>query len=689
MPNTPPLAPPTQLVIWILRLLAIGPGVRASPIHHMDSEVFQLVDVKEPDRIERSPEMMRSVFRKRLERLEPLPVDRSAPVFKNVALLGPSVDLSPLEQEILAFAVMVECVSALEGRVRAFEPLLPDTIANVVACALGEDRLAVRQALGRTGTLAKTGLLTRKEASSRTNPLALMDGLDAILMGDHADADSILSAFFRRARPAALALGDFPHLTRDIDLVTRYLERALAERKTGVNVLLYGSPGTGKTELARAVGERVGATVYEVGVEDADGDPLHADCRLGGYRLCQRFLRKSERTLVVFDEIEDVFGRSGWALFAQLRESSPDKGHRVRLLEENPVPAIWIGNGVNLIDNAILRRFDCVLELRTPPPNVRARVLRHHTADLPVRPAFVEATSHDDRITPGHIERAAKVARTIGDADPDRVEGAIARVMGNVLAAQGAPRPHRAATGPCRYDPAFVNANADLDKVAAGLAERKRGNLCLYGAPGTGKTAFIHHMADRIGTPVAMRRASDLLSMWVGATEQNISRMFREAEDQGAILLLDEADSFLQDRGRAHQSWEVTQVNELLVQMEAFEGIFACTTNLVESLDRAAFRRFEIKIRFDALKLDQRVAMLTATLAELGVALPEGADLACARRDLSGLDTLTPGDFAAVARNVAITTRGGASVSAIDVVRALSDECRVKPDQGKRVIGFS
>jgi len=43
-------------------------------------------------------------------------------------------------------------------------------------------------------------------------------------------------------------------------------------------------------------------------------------------------------------------------------------------------------------------------------------------------------------------------------------------------------------------------------------------------------------------------------------------------------------------------------VNELLTQMEAFDGIFVCTTNLMDKLDQASLRRFSFKIRFDVLK---------------------------------------------------------------------------------------
>jgi SpoVK/Ycf46/Vps4 family AAA+-type ATPase len=58
------------------------------------------------------------------------------------------------------------------------------------------------------------------------------------------------------------------------------------------------------------------------------------------------------------------------------------------------------------------------------------------------------------------------------------------------------------------------------------------------------------------------------------------------------VLLLDEADSFMQSRKDAVRNYEVSEVNEMLQGMERFNGIFICTTNLFDRLDEAALRRF-------------------------------------------------------------------------------------------------
>ncbi len=109
-------------------------------------------------------------------------------------------------------------------------------------------------------------------------------------------------------------------------------------------------------------------------------------------------------------------------------------------------------------------------------------------------------------------------------------------------------------------------------QIIAALRKRPKGSLCFWGIPGAGKTQLAEYIAVELDLPILMRSASDLLSKWLGETEQQIAGMFTEAEAEGALLFLDEADSFLRDRTLARAEWSVTQVNELLQSMERFEG---------------------------------------------------------------------------------------------------------------------
>jgi SpoVK/Ycf46/Vps4 family AAA+-type ATPase len=225
----------------------------------------------------------------------------------------------------------------------------------------------------------------------------------------------------------------------------------------------------------------------------------------------------------------------------------------------------------------------------------------------------------------------------------------------------------------------LLNADCDLERLREGLQRVGDGRMCLYGPPGTGKTAFGRHVADYLGRPLLVRRASDILSPYVGEAERNIASMFEQARQDRAVLLLDEADSLLRERRGAQRSWEVTQVNEMLTQMESFRGVFIASTNLIDSLDEAAMRRFDACIRLGYLGPRQAWGMFTALATNIGLSVPD--DL---RSRLHALQVLTPGDFAAVARGA----RLDAARTADELLERLVKLCNAKNDRRQRPIGF-
>jgi SpoVK/Ycf46/Vps4 family AAA+-type ATPase len=135
-----------------------------------------------------------------------------------------------------------------------------------------------------------------------------------------------------------------------------------------------------------------------------------------------------------------------------------------------------------------------------------------------------------------------------------------------------------------------------------------------------------------------LRRGSDLLSMWIGETEKRLARAFAEARSDQRFLIIDEAEPFLWNRSGESRSWEVSMVDELLIQMEAHTLPFACTTNLPEAVDTAALRRFTLKVKFDFLNADQAAKAYTHFFAREAPPV------------LRHLTALTPSDFASVAK---------------------------------------
>ncbi|HEX7383493.1 MAG TPA: ATP-binding protein, partial [Burkholderiaceae bacterium] len=354
-----------------------------------------------------------------------------------------------------------------------------------------------------------------------------------------------------------------------------------------------------------------------------------------------------------------------------------------QILENNPVPVIWATNRIEQIDPAFRRRFQYHLELKSPAPGARQALVARALAGVGVSADFAARLAERRGLTPAQIRTAVRFARLAGGAG--EVEALIERQLGNADKALGsAGAAHAARASVTTWDLSLLNTESrfPVPKIVEALRRRGAGCLCFHGPPGCGKTALAEHIARELQRPLLVRLASDVLSKYVGETEQNMARMFAEAEAEQAVLLLDEADSFLRSRRRAERHHEVSEVNEMLAGMERFAGVFICTTNLFDELDEAALRRFAFKIAFHPLTGAQRERMFVAEAAG-GDAARLGDEQ---RGRLAALDQLTAGDFAAVRRQVDIL---GAPFEPDEFLAQLEAEHRVKPEvRQRRRIGF-
>lgn len=431
------------------------------------------------------------------------------------------------------------------------------------------------------------------------------------------------------------------------------LLKKIISSKGASNILFHGEPGVGKTALVNAIAKELDIAVFEVNQSD-DNDGEDIGNRKTALVAAQNLLNDKE-CVVLVDEADELISKTNPFMFFGNSGSKDDKKSWInQYLENSKLKIIWITNHCTGMDDSTKRRFSYIEKFSELTQNQRESVL-HKQLKLNKSKLFnkeeVKEISRTYNVSAGTISMALRESSNLVGEDEEKKTVALEIIKSHQSFIKGEVKKldFRKET----YDVTVLNADTDITKLVETLGLYKEFldkkafdeipanmNLLFQGPPGTGKTEFAKYIADSLKTDLLLKRASDLKSKWVGESEQNIAAAFSEAERSGAILFLDEADSLITSREGASASWEISETNELLTQMENFRGILICNTNFVEKLDSAAIRRFNNKVRFDYLEDSGKVTLFKKFFKRKLKAKE--------KKELLAISNLTPGDFKVV-----------------------------------------
>lgn len=580
------------------------------------------------------------------------------PAQKNMEYLVHIFRLSKEERAVVYFLSAMQNNELLQECVREFGADLEeeeDTLAMVAGLPKGLGNSLLNQ----EAPLMRLGILFRTRYRGNLN---LSSWVQEFIFSLHKNDAARYEALIGVPVPSKdeLTAKDFAYVEA-AKLATRLMKQA--KHTKGFNILLYGTPGTGKSSFAQVLAQSAKLNLYPVGV--CNNGEEEKNYRLQQLYRKQFLLKTVKNTCLLLDEGEDIFSSL---------ETRTSKVEINNLLENNEVPVIWTTNKIHRMDPAYIRRFTLAVCFDKPPVEMRQKIWNKYLSanKITYTKGDTLTLAKKYEVQPSMIAGAAQAARMAKGGLPTVQE----HLSFMIQALNGGRKNPEEEKTNIRFYPALIHADMDLQALTTQLTRLGRLNfsLCLYGASGTGKSAYARYLADKLGLDVVQRRASDLISCYVGETEQNIAKAFAQAREDKSLLIFDEADSFLRDRSTAARSWEVSSVNEMLTWMENHPYPFICTTNLMESLDPASLRRFSFKVKYNFLT-SQQVKEAFDYFFGIKIALAETA----------GLDKLTPGDFTLVKNKAEIL---GTSTQFSAVKEMLETEQKLKHNAYGNGIGF-
>ncbi|MBF0416351.1 MAG: AAA family ATPase [Magnetococcales bacterium] len=129
-----------------------------------------------------------------------------------------------------------------------------------------------------------------------------------------------------------------------------------------------------------------------------------------------------------------------------------------------------------------------------------------------------------------------------------------------------------------------------------------RHRVLLVGPPGNGKTSLAEALAYELSVPLLVVRYDAVITSFLGETSSRLSKLFEYVRTQRCVLFLDEFDVLGKERGDVHETGEIKRVvSSLLLQVDSLPSyvVVVTATNHPELLDRAVWRRFQIRLLLD------------------------------------------------------------------------------------------
>lgn len=231
--------------------------------------------------------------------------------YDNLAKLTELLELTACEKAIMQFAFHLRAERNLRDLLEYLPKVDLRQAASILANLINHPQKEVTLALTKRSKLMSYGLIEQHHYSDQLR--------DYLGWGNALDFDDfvilpiteefLIEQATLPTSPSTLKLSHYDYIAKNSEMMLNYFKFAIKSKKKGVNMLLYGAPGTGKTEFAALLAETLNVPAYTMVSQDKDGDVLSGRTRLENCRLAQKLLAgKKKQSLFLMK----------WKMFSQV-----------------------------------------------------------------------------------------------------------------------------------------------------------------------------------------------------------------------------------------------------------------------------------------------------------------------------------------------------------------------------------